>query len=448
MPFEEAVSIAASFVYAVDTSESLLDLLFVGAAVHGYTTGRGQLHTAQMLEILAGVRASAPRAFSQLAGAALGRRSELSSVIVVLLAWDEARRAFVHSLAGSGIEMRVLLVCEERDTPAGAAGVCILHRADRSRPGGSQMSAQTERPEAPPLLRRASFSGAGKRLLPHRARDRAGGSTALDALQPSRQADFNRIADFTTWLFVGIAGYPSQPAGCRAGDHAFEWLPGLVVPIVAVQRFSRAGRINLTALLPCCAVSRRAAHAGARPAGRPLSWIYLAISCAAGASNQRGPGYFAGVLAITGWALWSIRPAHAPRAVWAALFVLGSGAGYAGHVGLSQLQGALESWISDWLIAHSDPDPYNRSTNIGHVGELKHSGAIVARVHARPGEPAPPQLLHRASYNVWFSNTWLARAATLAPVTAESDGKTWVLSGEPVLARTPRSPRASSRDAR
>lgn len=125
--FEEAVAIAASFVYAVDTSESLLDLLFVGAAVHGYTTGRGQLHTAQMLEILAGVRASAPQAFSQLAGAALGRRGELSSVIVVLLAWDEERRAFVRALTGSGIETRVLLVCDELDAPADAAGACVLH---------------------------------------------------------------------------------------------------------------------------------------------------------------------------------------------------------------------------------------------------------------------------------------------------------------------------------
>ena len=126
--FEEAVSIAASFVYAVDTSESLLDLLFVGEAVHGYTAGRGQLHTAQMLEVLAAVRASRPEAFRMLAGAALGRRGELSSVIVVLLAWDEERRAFVRALTASGTEVRTLLVCEERDAPAGAtAGGFVPH---------------------------------------------------------------------------------------------------------------------------------------------------------------------------------------------------------------------------------------------------------------------------------------------------------------------------------
>ena len=129
--FEEAVCIAASFIYAVDTSESLLDLLFVGESVHGYTAGRGQLHTAQMLEVLAGVRASRPAAFRQLAGAVLGRRGELSSVIVVLLAWDEQRRALVRALAASGTEVRTLLVCGERDIPAGAhadaPALLVLH---------------------------------------------------------------------------------------------------------------------------------------------------------------------------------------------------------------------------------------------------------------------------------------------------------------------------------
>ena len=303
------------------------------------------------------------------------------------------------------------------------------------------MSAQTERPEAPPLLLAAGVAFWGWQSGYYLAALAI--ALLVEAPRWTRlrlelgEADFNRIADFTTWLFVGIAGYLIATRGVSRGViTAFEWLPGLVVPIVAVQRFSRAERINLTALLR---LLRRLKARGV-PVRDPqvdLSWAYLAISLiAAGASNQRGSGYFAGVLAITGWALWSIRPAHAPRGAWVALFVLASGAGYAGHLGLSQLQGALESWIGDWLVGHGDPDPYSRSTNIGHVGELKQIGTIVARVHARPGDPAPPELLHRASYDVWFSNTWIARAAALAPIAAESDGKTWVFSDQPVLART------------
>ena len=251
------------------------------------------------------------------------------------------------------------------------------------------------------------------------------------------EADFNRVADYTTWLFVGVAAYLVATRGVSRGViAAFQWLPALLVPIVAVQRFSRAERINLTALLRLL----RRLKARGEPVHDPsvdLSWTFLAIALiSAGTANQRGPGYFAGVLAIVGWALWWARPAHAARAVWVALFVVGCGIGYAGQAGLSQMQAALESWVSDWLMEGGDADPYRSNTRIGQLGELKQVGTIVARVHAQPGEPAPPQLLHRASYNLWVSNAWIARAPPLAPLLSEPDGRTWVLSPEPVIART------------
>lgn len=251
------------------------------------------------------------------------------------------------------------------------------------------------------------------------------------------EADFNRISDFTTWLFVGIAGYLVATRGVSRGViTAFQWLPGLLLPIVAVQRFSRAERINLTALLRLL----RRLKARGQPVRDPsvdLSWTFLAVSLiAAGAANQRGPGYFAGVLAIVAWALWSVRPAHASRGTWVALFLVGGGLGYAGHVGLSQMQAALESVVGEWLLERFDPDPYRTRTRIGQVGELKQIGAIIARVHAKPGDPAPPPLLHRASYNLWSANTWIASGAPLAALGGDPDGRTWVLSAEPVNART------------
>ncbi|HYL88083.1 MAG TPA: DUF58 domain-containing protein [Burkholderiales bacterium] len=122
--FEEAVAVAASFVYAIDTRECLLDLLFVGGEVRTYTAGRGQMQLEHMLEVLAGVGPSAPADFAELARAVLAQRGALTSCVVVLLSWDDARRSFVDALRRTGVELRVLLVSETTQVPA---GVTLLH---------------------------------------------------------------------------------------------------------------------------------------------------------------------------------------------------------------------------------------------------------------------------------------------------------------------------------
>jgi len=122
--FEEAVALAASFVYTLDTHDCLLDLLFVGGAaypadpsVRSFTAGRGQMHAQHMLEVLAGIGASPPGEFGALARAVLARRGTLSSVIAVLLAWDEPRARLTAALRAEGFELRILLVCAEAEAP-------------------------------------------------------------------------------------------------------------------------------------------------------------------------------------------------------------------------------------------------------------------------------------------------------------------------------------------
>ncbi|MGE0875479.1 MAG: DUF58 domain-containing protein [Burkholderiales bacterium] len=112
--FEDAVALAASFVYTIDTLECLLDLLFVGGEVRSYTAGRGQLHASHMLEILAGIAPSRADEFDALARAVLAQRGALSSVILVLVQWDDARRKLLEALSGSGMEVRALLVCDHK----------------------------------------------------------------------------------------------------------------------------------------------------------------------------------------------------------------------------------------------------------------------------------------------------------------------------------------------
>jgi len=122
--FEEAVSIAASFIYTIDTQECLLDLVFVAGEPECHTAGRGEASNIHLLEILAGIGPSRPEHFDQLAREVVAMRGTLSSAVFVLLAWDEPRRKLVSSLTASGLGVRVLLVTDT--PPAGAEGLLVL----------------------------------------------------------------------------------------------------------------------------------------------------------------------------------------------------------------------------------------------------------------------------------------------------------------------------------
>jgi uncharacterized protein (DUF58 family) len=110
--FEEAVSVAASFVYTIDTQECLLDLLFVGEKPYCYTGGRGQMQPLGLLEVLAGARLAEGGA-EKLRDALVSQRSRLSACILILIGWDDVRQALVRELDRLRLPARVLLVCDE-----------------------------------------------------------------------------------------------------------------------------------------------------------------------------------------------------------------------------------------------------------------------------------------------------------------------------------------------
>lgn len=108
--FEEAVSVAASFACTIQTQESLLDLLFVGAEAYCFTAGRGLAHADQMLEILASVRVCSEKSFRALETLVLNHAGAVSGCICVFLAWDHERRDFVKKLKIFGVPVLVVVV--------------------------------------------------------------------------------------------------------------------------------------------------------------------------------------------------------------------------------------------------------------------------------------------------------------------------------------------------
>jgi uncharacterized protein (DUF58 family) len=113
---EEALSVAASFAYSVQTQESLLDLMFVGAEAYCFTSGRGIAHVDRMLEILASVRACSDRPFNTLPALVLERASLLSGCVCVLLSWDEERQELIHLLKALGLPVLVLVITDDETT--------------------------------------------------------------------------------------------------------------------------------------------------------------------------------------------------------------------------------------------------------------------------------------------------------------------------------------------
>lgn len=113
--FEEAVSVAASFTYSIQTQESLLDLMFVGAEAYCFTSGRGLSHTDKMLEILASVKTCTDKPFTVLPPSVFGRASMLSGCICILLSWDDERQFFIERLRALGVPILVLVITDETD---------------------------------------------------------------------------------------------------------------------------------------------------------------------------------------------------------------------------------------------------------------------------------------------------------------------------------------------
>ena len=247
--------------------------------------------------------------------------------------------------------------------------------------------------------------------------------------------DLARIADLCTLVFVGLTTVLAATRGISlAVLVAIEWLPAVLAPVLLSQCLSSGGRIPLSALFRYVRKRKQRDPSTDDPLV-DVSGVYLVLcAVAAGIGNARNLGYYAGALALSAWALYAVRPRHAPLAAWGAALAIAGGAGYAAQSGLAQLQAFLEAWAVDLQLRGMDADPYRSTTEIGSIGRLKLHDAIVLRVYADPR--AGPQRLHRASFATYAGTTWHVRKARMAPLEPEADGATWTLAPGAAASRT------------
>jgi uncharacterized protein (DUF58 family) len=108
--FEEVISVAASFAAALDTGDSLLDLMFIKNEAHRVTAGRGVERAEKLLEVLAGVTPQRSEDFSALSRLVLRHRDDLTSCLIILNGWDDGRAGFLKTLSRGGVTCVPLVV--------------------------------------------------------------------------------------------------------------------------------------------------------------------------------------------------------------------------------------------------------------------------------------------------------------------------------------------------
>ena len=245
--------------------------------------------------------------------------------------------------------------------------------------------------------------------------------------------DFNRISDLCTVILVGMVVYLLATQRSFALILVFlKWLPVAFLPLMIAQMYSTSDSIDISALF---LMVRKKRAAEDERSGTRINLTYpYAVHCvlAASAANVRNISFYAGLLVLSAWALWTIRSKRNSPIVWIFVFSLVAVAGYAGHIGLHGLQKILDEKGAEWFYGFSaqDTDPFHRATAIGDIGNLKLSGRVVFRVKP-DGNDRAPMLLAQSSYNAYRSSTWFAAGSTFKKVPSNPDRTTWNFYPEP-----------------
>lgn len=135
--FEAAVSVAASIAMSERQNDALLDLMFVEQKAYRFTAGRGVDHMPHLQEVLASVQVRHHDDFDLLQNAVMAHASQCSSLICVLLHWDESRKQLIRRMRALDIPVAVFLIHDGQltiddlaDTSAHFFALDYLHLED------------------------------------------------------------------------------------------------------------------------------------------------------------------------------------------------------------------------------------------------------------------------------------------------------------------------------
>ena len=113
---EAGISLSASVADALSRGEYLIDLFAAGPELYVFRAGRHTAHFENILEIVACIEACRDNPFERIAPALADELSNISTVICVLLDWDESRRQLARTAIEMGCSVKILVVRDGETT--------------------------------------------------------------------------------------------------------------------------------------------------------------------------------------------------------------------------------------------------------------------------------------------------------------------------------------------
>ncbi len=113
--FEDAVSIAASFMSSQKEQETLLDLMFIGNNTYRFTSGRGLGGTENILEVLACINPAYESNIKDMELMLKDYRHECSGLICIFLDLNDERKEILNVLSEFNIPVKVLVITDSKE---------------------------------------------------------------------------------------------------------------------------------------------------------------------------------------------------------------------------------------------------------------------------------------------------------------------------------------------
>lgn len=245
--------------------------------------------------------------------------------------------------------------------------------------------------------------------------------------------DFNRLADFSTVAFALLAVYQFTSATVLGIYGILGWMPVVLAPLLAAERYSSAGSINRGALFP--SLRRVPPEAGEARIRLGYAYVLVCLLSATPGTGDRGAFLLAAAV-VLGWALAPLRPRRGRNGVWAVAVLLVSLAALGAGRGMLEVREVLQKQVSTWVAGRWWPtqSPDSVRTAIGSLGRLKLSERIEVRVEFEQ-PPEAPVLLREATYAVYHFGAWHAGGQDFELLDRAPDQPLWALEADGTATR-------------